>query len=320
MSEMADTEQPAGDARSRYRDAENRVWEAEGASPQERWVRLQRTGTRVRIQELGEGPDILFIHGASNSGTSWASLAARLDGFHCLLLDRPGCGLSEPIEAFPSLEALTGFTDSLVTDVLDGLDLSHAHLVSTSYGGYSALRAAATHPERVDRIVNFGWTAGAPVRPLPFFMRAAAIPAVGRMMTRMPVNERIVRSMFRRIGLKQALAAGRVGPEVVRSYLALLRHTDTMRNELTTSRWVMTFKGVNDQIVLPPESLGALKAPMYFMWGEEDPFGDADIARRFVAQIPNAELELIPGAGHAVWLDDPDGSAEKTRSFLARAT
>jgi pimeloyl-ACP methyl ester carboxylesterase len=48
--------------------------------------------------------------------------------------------------------------------------------------------------------------------------------------------------------------------------------------------------------------------------------GSPEIARRFVEHIPHAELELMPGAGHAVWLDDPDHAARTTSNYLNQLT
>jgi len=48
-------------------------------------------------------------------------------------------------------------------------------------------------------------------------------------------------------------------------------------------------------------------------------FGGETVAPDFVARIPGAELEVMPGAGHAVWLDDPDWAAKATGRFLAAA-
>jgi pimeloyl-ACP methyl ester carboxylesterase len=56
---------------------------------------------------------------------------------------------------------------------------------------------------------------------------------------------------------------------------------------------------------------------MHFLWGTEDPYGGEATARRFVQPIPNAELEMMPGAGHAVWMDDARHAADVTRRFLA---
>jgi 2-hydroxy-6-oxonona-2,4-dienedioate hydrolase len=303
----------------RYREAETKLWNSVGLSPTDKRVHLEHGDVDVRVQEVGEGPPVLFIHGASNSGTSWAGLIARLPEFRSLILDRPGCGLSDPLGMiFEDAASLASFSDTLVTDVLDALDLESAHLVATSYGGYAALRAAAAHPGRVERMVIFGWTMGAANPRLPAFMRFVSIPSIGRLFTRLPVNEQAVRMMFKRIGLRQALEAGRVPQEVIDCYVALLRHTDTMRNELEVGRWTMTRKGLAEGIVLPPTLLSKIQAPTYFLWGDEDPFGSPDVARDLVKHIPNAELEILPGTGHAVWLDDPDHAANVTTSFLTK--
>src|SRR4029453_13454196 len=296
---------------ARYREAEGRVWASVGVTPTEQRVRLERTGLTVRVQEVGQGPAVVLVHGASNSGTSWAGLVARLDGFRCLLPDRPGCGLSDPLAApFDGLERLGSFADALVVDLLEAMGLDRGHLVATSLGGYLALRGAAAHADRVARVVELGWTFGAPVARLPLLMRLATVPAVGRLMTAVPPNERAVRAMFRRIGLRQALEAGRVSEEAVGCYLALLRDTDTMRNELRAGpRLIFPFRGLDERVLLPPDLLGRIHTPVYFLWGEQDPFGGADLAQRFLTQLPNAELELVAGAGHAVWIDDPDHAA-----------
>ena len=44
--------------------------------------------------------------------------------------------------------------------------------------------------------------------------------------------------------------------------------------------------------------------------------GGGEIARRFAGQLPDAELELMSGAGHAPWMDDPDFVAERVGAFL----
>ena len=299
-----------------YRVTEERLWASVGVTPTEHRVPLAHTGVTVRIQEVGEGPVVLFVHGASNSGTSWAGLVARLDGFRCLLLDRPGCGLSEALPAaFSDVDELSAFSDTLVTDVLDAMEVGVADVVATSYGGYSALRAAAAHPDRIRRMVIFGWTMGAGNPDLPLVMRLAATP-VGRAMANLPVNERMVRSMFKSIGLREAMQNGRLSQELFDCYVSLLRDTDTMRNELEIGRWTMSWKGLNEDIVLSPEFLTRIETPVYFLWGEEDPFGPPRAARDFVAQIPNGELELLPGMGHAVWLDDVEHCASRVTRFL----
>ena len=244
---------------------------------------------------------------------------ARLDGFRCLLVDKPGTGLSDPFpKPFDDIAAFQVFSDAFVPDVLDALGLDSAHIVATSHGGYTALRAAAAHPDRVRRIVEFGWMVGAPAGKLPLLMRWGTIPILSRLMTAMPVTESAVRVMFKQIGLRQALAAGRISQETLDIYRTLLNDTPTLRNEIAAGPRIIFRRGMDEKIYMPASLLSAIQTPIYFLWGEEDPMGGADVARAFVAQIPNAQLELLPGAGHAVWIDDPDHAARVTTGFLKR--
>jgi len=69
-------------------------------------------------------------------------------------------------------------------------------------------------------------------------------------------------------------------------------------------------------VLLQPSLLAAIRTPIKFLWGEDDPFGGAETARRFVEQLPSAQLELMPGVGHAPWMDEPDHAATVVRRFL----
>jgi pimeloyl-ACP methyl ester carboxylesterase len=304
---------------ARYRQAEQALWDSVGAQAAERRLDLERTGATVRIQEVGAGRPLVFVHGASNAGTSWAPLAARLDGVRAILLDRPGCGLSPPLSRGNSdLAQLTEFADDLVVDVLDALDLEQADVVGTSFGGYFTLRAAAAHADRIRRLVELSWSFGAPVDHTPMVMRVATLPRLGRLATRIRPNERMARSMLKQIGLRHAVESGRFGEVELAWFLSLLRDTDTMRNEIDAMPRILTMRGFNEATLLSPALLARVTSPAYFLWGEDDPMGGAPVARRFVDQLPDAELELMSDAGHAPWMDDPDHVARRVGAFLDR--
>lgn len=301
-----------------YRQAEQRLWESVGAQPDELRVRLPWLGTHVRIQELGEGPSVLFIHGSPNSGSTWAPLAARLRGIRCLLLDRPGTGLSEPLpEPGPTSEELTG---RLVVDVLDSLDLPEADLVVSSLGGYLALHAAATHPDRIGRTVQMGSPGPVEGAPTPAMVRLMGIPGIAWLMGRLPANRRAGRITMRQIGHRKSLEEGRISDEFFDWYYALQRHTETMRNELAMMSDVVTLRGFNPQFQLTDELLAQAESPTYFLWGHDDTFGGQQLACRIVDAMPQAELEMMPDAGHLPWLDDPDRAALVVEGFLNATT
>ena len=95
------------------------------------------------------------------------------------------------------------------------------------------------------------------------------------------------------------LSAGRISQEAIDCFLALLRDTDTMRNEIEAGPRIIPLRGMNKSILLPAELLASIETPVYFLWGAEDPLGGEEVAHDFVKQIPNAQLEIMPGAGHA---------------------
>ena len=304
---------------ARHREAEQALWSSLGLAPTEKQVNLRRTGVPVRVQEVGDGPPIVMVHGGSISGTSWATLVALLPDFRCLMLDRPGCGLSPPLaNGFADVRRLEAFADDLLVDVVDAFDLDAAHVVATSFGGYMALRGVAAHPERFLRMVEFGYSIGAPIERVPFVMRLAAVPGLGALAAAMPPTPATVRMILRQIGLRQALDGGKMSQASLDWFRSLLRDSRTMRNEFDTMpKVIRPMKGVNGELLFPERLLANFRTPIHFLWGEEDPFGGAGTARPFVARIPGATLEMMAGAGHAVWMDDAERAAATTRHFLS---
>lgn len=303
----------------RFRQAERELWESAGVRPTERRVPL-RTGEMVRVQETGDGPPVLLIHGAANAGTSWMSLMAKLPELRCIALDRPGCGLSDPIVGGPlrDIDAIESYADRLLADVLDALELPSAHVLATSYGGYFALRGAAAHPHRVDRIVEYSWLMGAPMDKVATSMRLSALPGMRAMSAKMPVTRWMVKALLRQIGLKRAIDTGTFSDEMVDWYVSLQRDTHTMANDLGSSPKIITpIKGLNQRMLHTDELLARLTMPTLFLWGDEDPNGGEAVAEEFVTRLPTAQLEIIREAGHAPWIDELDQCAEHTRTFLA---
>lgn len=131
-----------------------------------------------------------------------------------------------------------------------------------------------------------------------------------------------MRSIFRQLGHGATLDAGGVPDEFVEWGVALQRHTDTMRNELATMSKMGSFRGGFDpRLTVGRDLLSTITSPTYFLWGSEDPYGDEMVARRVVDAMPAAQLEMLSGAGHLCWLDDPDhAAAAVTEHLLACVT
>lgn len=296
------------------------MWDSVGLRPSERRVHLQKLDVTVRVQEIGAGPPVVLIHGASVAGTSWANLVQGLSGYRCILLDRPGCGLSDPMPGGAGkadIEAVKRAGDLMIPDLLDSLGLTSADVLGTSFGGFFALRAAAAAPERVGRVVLYSWSMGVPMDCTPLVMRFAGIPGIGQMAARLPISRTGAKVLLRQIGLKAAVDSGKFNAEMLDWFVALLRFTPTLLNEVRSTPKVITpLKGLNHAMLFTDELLACVTSPTHCFWGEADPMGGAETAKQFVARLPQATLELVPRAGHAPWIDEPGQAAASTRAFL----
>ncbi len=93
---------------------------------------------------------IMFIHGAANDHSVWAlqSRYFAYHGFNVLAVDLPGHGKSTG-PALPSIQNMAAW----VLSVLDAVRIEKAALVGHSMGSLIALEAAASAPQRVEKLV-----------------------------------------------------------------------------------------------------------------------------------------------------------------------
>lgn len=297
--------------------AERSLWSRYGVTPTERRVTL-RGRNDVRVQEVGDGPPVLFLHGTSVAGSSWVLMANALrDDFRCLLVDRPGCGLSDPIPVGPvtTSTAFKQFVDELTPDILDGLGLDTANMACTSMGAFFGFRAAMTSPERITKLVSYSWAMGSPMSNVPLMMRLGSPRPMKAMMNRMPIGATVLRSMLKQVGMKRAIETGSFDDDMVAWMLALLKHTDTLRSETDNNTFV-SLRGANPDYLFTDDELSRLVMPVLLLWGDEDTNAGEPEAKAFAARLPNASLEIVRQAGHAPWIDELDLCATKTRNFL----
>ena len=94
---------------------------------------------------------IVLLHPAGCGAVIWGrNVAALSQQFSIYAVDTIGeVNLSRTSRR---VESTQGFMDWM-TDLLDGLKVSQAHLIGNSFGGFLALSAAIYLPERVDRVV-----------------------------------------------------------------------------------------------------------------------------------------------------------------------
>lgn len=288
---------------ARYREAEAELWASEELTPHERWITLRTTGTRVRVQETGEGDPVLFVHGGPNAGSTWVPLAPHVPGRRLLFVDRPGTGLSEhhPMD----LTTLRAFTDTFTADVLDELEVDRADVVASSFGSWVTLRGAVAHPDRVRSMVHLGCPAFVPGFRIIGMMRVLASP-LRHLIFRLPPNERAANMTLRAIGHGASIDADRLPPALAPWYTALQAHTDTYVNEANIiAMCAGPIRGFDPRLEMDAATLATIVAPTRLVWGADDTFGGEDVGVALRDALPDADLVVLRDSGHLPWLDDP---------------
>jgi pimeloyl-ACP methyl ester carboxylesterase len=298
-----------------FKRAEQALLESEAVRAESHLVDLAGLGGTARVLIAGEGPPVLFVPGVMSGGAIFAGLVGRLPDYRCIMLDRPGTGLS-PVMAAQStdLAAQEHLADLLLAEVLDGLQVERAHVVCTSLGGWTTFRSAASHPDRFISINALAYQIGARISDAPFFMRLAA--PKNMMPRRLRVSRGMVRAMLRPGGMRSAIDSGGFSDQLLDYVVALVRHTETFRNEGLYNPRPIGLAGPVDTVVHRPELLAKVTAPVHLFWGADDVFGGEASAREFAELLPHADLQMVPGAGHAPWLDEPELAAAAVRQHL----
>jgi pimeloyl-ACP methyl ester carboxylesterase len=121
----------------RIRDAEARLFERCGLQPEESFVDLASAKVGLRVLSVGAGPPLVMLHGMSLAAAVWAPWLAHLAGYHAVLVELPGHGLSGPVAYRPG--AVRERTLGLMEDLFDALGLAATPVVGHSVGGMFAL-------------------------------------------------------------------------------------------------------------------------------------------------------------------------------------
>jgi uncharacterized membrane protein YbhN (UPF0104 family)/pimeloyl-ACP methyl ester carboxylesterase len=250
--------------------------------------------------------ELVLLHGQPGSADDWREVMARLPArLHAVAADRPGYGSSQaPAGGFAA-------NAHAVLDDLDARGVGRAVLAGHSWGGGVALSAATLAPHRVDAVVLL-----ASVGPgcVTIWDRLLAAPGAGPLC---------------------ALAAWQWTPWIARARLARIqrrRGSPPDPSEFVTWQlWAHTGGGrvplwrtfLAEQRALLRElgeletALGSVQTPVLLIADPGDRVVPVDTACRLVRALPDARLQLIPGAGHLLPRRAPGPVADAIVAFLA---
>jgi len=251
---------------------------------------------QIYTQTSGTGPDLVLVHGWSLHSGIWDRFVPLLEPhFRVTCVDLPGHGRSG-WQGEGTLDAMAGAVLSVVP--------AAAAWLGWSLGGLVATRAALLAPGKVTALLTIAST--------PCFVRkpgwqSAMLPALLETFAT-ELAQDYVRTLNRFLAL-QVRGSDNSG-EVLRTLRALLPlHGEPDARGLRAGLEVLRTADLRD-------SLGDVACPTLVMMGERDTLVPVSAGHAACMLLPDAQLSVIEGAGHAPFLAQPAVVAEHVRSFL----
>jgi len=259
--------------------------------------------TLLASDRAGHGEPLLLLHGIGSTRDDFAALLPRLaEDFDVLSVDLPGHGQS-PVGAWPPTVAT--LTDAVEAD-LDARGLQRVHVLGNSLGGRIAIELAA---RRRTRSVVALSPSGLGLPPERLYQ--GALMATARIMTRAlrPGLGVLADSPAGRTALLTGLRA--------RPWAAGPDEALAVRGGFADSRgfWSTLWWSVLQDV---PTGLHRVDCPVTLAQGSLDAVG-AGQTPRYLALVPGARFELLPGAGHAPQSDAADAILALVHRTVARA-
>ncbi len=274
--------------------------EATRRFPDENFV--MHRGRRVYVQDHGDGPALVLLHGFAASSYSFHRLVPRLASrFRVITLDWYGFGYTErPDEA-------DGFgMDSqidLISTVMAAKGLERAIVGGQSFGATLAMWMAQRDAGRVEGLVLIS-----PVSEFgeaPRWTRYAAARRVALGATRMLLSRP---ERFRSVLANSYHRPGDPSREVSEAYRKRLLVEGFSRAFLAFTAGM----GSGARLELEPESAGV---PALVLAGRHDRQVSLESCKNLAKRMGDAPMEILEGSAHSSPEEEPDAVADAIRRF-----
>lgn len=235
----------------------------------------------------GDGPTLVLLHGAGDSGGGWSRVAPRLtDDYTVVVPDLPGHGDSAPAEGPLGMSTILAGTLAL----LDDIDGDPPILVGNSLGAWLACLVAVERPGEVARIVAVN---GGPLR------------SENDEVTLLPTTREEARALLDALRDPGA-------PPVPDNVLDDLVEWNA---EGPIARLFAAYDDLEARVL--DGRMDEVAVPVDVLWGRSDRLFPAEYAERMTAELPAARLTWIEACGHAPALECPDRFLDALREVLA---
>jgi pimeloyl-ACP methyl ester carboxylesterase len=270
-------------------------------------------GRRVSVMTMGQGREVLLIHGLGATKASFYDTAAALsqDGYRVHALDLPGFGSSSKPATGPY--TARWFADTVV-DLMDRLMIDRAHIVGNSMGGRVALEVALREPERVGAL--------ALLCPAVAFVKRGYHPIVRIARPELAFlphkfRRAMVSSTFHGLFHDTDALDPYVSDVVIDEFQRLYASPSARFAFLSAARNIYLDKPFGKHGFYP--RLADLERPALFVWGSHDTLIPPGFKRHVAEWLPRAEQIVLDGCGHVPQVERPDQTNGLIRRFLAQS-
>jgi len=261
-------------------------------------------GVRLYYEEAGSGATVIFVHELAGDHGSWEPQMRFFSRrYRCVAYNARGYVPSDVPADVASYSQERARDD--VIAVLDHLQVDKAHVVGLSMGGFATLHVGLAYPERARSLVVAGCGYGAQPGDEESF-RAECEAAAQRLETDGAAAAMKYSEGPTRIGFMRKDPRG-----WCESAEAFARRP--LEGVARTLRGVQMRRPLLYQLVEP---MRRLDVPTLVMTGDEDdPCLEAAILIK--RNVARAGLVVLPRAGHAINLEEPDAFNAAVADFLA---
>ena len=264
-------------------------------------------GRRIRAHVTGDGPTIVFVHGALVNANLWRKVVPRLDGFKRVTLDLP---LGSHLEPMPrDADMRPPALADLIADSLEALELDDVTVVGSDTGGGLTQILAVSRPQRIGALVLTSCDAFENFPPR--FFRIVLAPA--RIPGAIPIAFGGLRARaVRRLPIAYGwLTNEPIEREAEDSYVLPVLTSGEIRRD--TRRFLNGFD--RDELLDATAKLAGWDKPAMIAWSRNDRFFPTEHAERLAKVIPNARLEWVENSRTFSPEDRPDRLAELIGDF-----
>jgi len=267
---------------------------------------IEHAPHRWHVQVLGQGADLLLLHGAGASCHTWAALAPYLsDRYRLIMVDLPGHGWTRSARGRARLGDVAADLAALCT--VQGWVPEHIL-------GHSAGAAIALEMARQGKIAPKGLVL---INAALENFRGAAgwlFPIMAKMLALNPFTGILISQGGRSLSQVRTILSS-VGTELGEDALSRYATLIARRAHVDGTLAMMAQWSLNDL----NRALPGITTPTLFLHGARDGAVAPDVARRAAARMPNAALHVFPGLGHLLQEEAPDQVAQDILRFLAAA-